>query len=131
MTHDSKSSEVARLVRHLAELPGSAAVSILARRFARNSPAEHATYHETAISYPAGELPDELNLLENPDEIVITLRGQLPEAERCDELIRELERILDVDELRDDWESRAQMPGSGDYSLTLFTASVTPMELPA
>ncbi len=124
---DPRSQEVTQILHELVGLPGSEAVSVLARRFARYGPAESGMgYQEDVHSFEKDELPEELNLPLDSDEIVITCRGALPQPELATELMDEIERIRQSPCWSTGWDVRAHIPRRAeparDYRLTIFTS---------
>jgi hypothetical protein len=128
MARNDRSAEVIQILQSLATAPGLEAFRIVARTFPRAGPAEmSAGYRESVFRFGPGEVPDEVTIPPDAEEINIGLLGALPDDRAREHVVEQVRSsIFAAAGTGVTWDFRAEFPaGVGEqrlqYQLTLFT----------
>lgn len=121
----TRSDEVSRIVQALATLPGSLAMNVVARKYPRFGPGEPGRgFQQQSRSFGTDEVPEGLGLPADVEEVIITLKGTLPEPQAKDELVDQINEFFSDPDVAAYWDIRARFTQpNADYSqyeLTIF-----------
>lgn len=123
MNNAVRTDQVGRILHSLAHLPGSAAVRVTSRKFPRFGPVgPGSSFEERTSAFPVDQVPHTFVVQTDMEQVVISVRGALPEECTRDELVRHLQPLLEASDIEHDWELRANVPETASgYELTFFT----------
>jgi hypothetical protein len=126
MNADPQSHDAAEIIRGLSCLPGGIDVRLTAKRFPRRGPAEPGTgYMQQEQSFDPHHLPEQLAIPFGMDEIVITMRGELDQAQSTVALLQQLNDLLGAVGSEEPWDYRTffqhAIGSAPAYQVTVFT----------
>jgi hypothetical protein len=119
------SRQAVRILRNVGDVPGVQEVAVVTRTLTHATrPPALTTPRQEVRTFPAEQAPGE----EVPaaDDIIITLRGELPRGEEVSRVVTRARSLLSRVGAQWEWDVRSQVqdaPGSGgrEYQISLFT----------
>jgi len=122
---DSLSNQVSQIVQSLVGLQGSSDISIISRRYPRFGPAESgAGFEEQASHFSTAQMPANVALPPDTDEVVIHVNGSMSHTDLASDLRQRVDDFVREMEIGDAWDVRSHFhdhPANKTYQFTLFT----------
>jgi hypothetical protein len=119
------SDQVSQIVQTLVGLEGSSDISIISRRYPRIGPAEPGTgFEEQTAHFHAGQVPADMPIPADMDEIVIRVDGSLSQPDLASELRKRVDDFVGESEIGKNWDVRSRFrdaQSKRDYQFTVFT----------
>jgi hypothetical protein len=106
MKSDIRSAQAFQIIHVLAELPGSAAINLTARKFPRFGPHETGTiFEEKSMSFAVNQLPEAVEVPADAEDVRITVSGALQQGSSPN-LVGQLNQFFAQNGMSDRWEVR-------------------------
>jgi hypothetical protein len=119
------SDQVSQIVQTLVGLEGSSDISIVSRRYPRIGPAESGSgFEEQAARFSVGQIPAEMPIPSDIDEVVIRLEGSVSQPDLVSELRKRVDDFVGESGIGEHWDVRSKFrdaQSKRDYQFTVFT----------
>jgi hypothetical protein len=117
--------QVSQIVQTLVGLEGSSEISIVSRRYPRVGPAEPGSgFEEQTAHFPISQIPADMPIPAQIDEVVIRVDGSLSQPDRANELRKRVHDFVDETGIGKNWDVRSRfrdVQSKRDYQFTVFT----------
>ena len=119
------SNQVSQIVQTLVGLEGSSDISVVSRRYPRVGPAEPGVgFEEQSSHFSTSQMPQEVALPADTDEVVIQVKGALQQPDSATDLKQRVHQFVTEAEIGDTWDVRSHfgnVQSGRAYQFTLFT----------